>query len=66
MYKNVLRSIIDIEIFPVIGLVIFMGFFAGLMVYVWRMSRGYVKHMEELPYHEDIEGQPIAPSVIHP
>lgn len=58
MHKEVLRSIIDIEIFPVIGLVIFMGFFFMLMIYVWRMSRPYIQHMEELPYHEDIEQQP--------
>ena len=54
MYKNVLRSIIDIEIFPVIGLAIFMGFFVALMVYVWRMNRDYIKHMEEMPYQDDL------------
>jgi hypothetical protein len=49
MYKNVLRSIVDIEIFPVIGLAIFMGFFVMLLIYVFRMSRAHVHHMETMP-----------------
>ena len=49
MYKNVLRSMVDIEIFPVIGLAIFMGFFVMLLVFVFRLSKSYIKHMEEMP-----------------
>lgn len=55
MYKDVLRSITDIEIFPVISLTIFMVFFAGLIVFVLRMSKSHIQHMEELPCQSDEE-----------
>lgn len=53
MYKHVLRAIDGIEIFPVISLVIFMVFFAGLVLYAFKLSKNIVNHMENLPLEDD-------------
>jgi len=49
MYKNVLRSIDGIDIFPVIALLIFVVFFIGLLFYVMSMRKGLVDEMSDLP-----------------
>lgn len=58
MYKNVLRSIVDIEIFPVIGLAIFMGFFVMLLVFVIRLNKNYIHYMEDMP-NQDSSTEPL-------
>ncbi len=42
-----------VEIYPLISLVIFMLFFAGLLFYVVKLSKPLVKHMAELPLEDD-------------
>ncbi|MDN3203149.1 cbb3-type cytochrome c oxidase subunit 3 [Algoriphagus sp. C2-7] len=53
MYKEVLRSIENIEIYPVISLVIFVAFFLGMFVWVLRVPKSHIEHMENLPIDED-------------
>ncbi|MGM0587185.1 MAG: cbb3-type cytochrome oxidase subunit 3 [Bacteroidota bacterium] len=53
MYKYVLRSIDGISIFPIIGLVLFFGFFIGLLVYVLRKDRSHWDQLAEMPLHDD-------------
>ena len=53
MYKEVLRSIENIEIFPIISLLIFVLFFLGVFVWVLRVPKSYVDHMSSLPMDED-------------
>jgi len=50
MYKDVLRSIADIEIFPIIGFLIFMGVFVIITIHAFRMSRKEVSTLENLPF----------------
>jgi len=52
MYKNVLRSIDNIDIFPVIGLAIFMGFFCAWLFYVWTMKKDHVEKMGNMPLED--------------
>lgn len=49
MYKDVLRSIDDVSLFPVIAILIFFVFFAILLVYVYRLDRQAVSSMASLP-----------------
>ncbi|GMQ26857.1 hypothetical protein Aoki45_35400 [Algoriphagus sp. oki45] len=53
MYKEVLRSIENIEIFPIISLLIFVLFFLGVFLWVLRVPKSYVDHMSSLPMDED-------------
>ena len=58
MYKNILRSISDVETFPVVAILVFFLFFVGLLFWVLRMDKGHEKHMASLPL-EDKEGGAI-------
>ena len=52
MYKEVLQSIVGIEIFPVISLVLFVVVFTVLIVSVARMDRGRARALAALPLDE--------------
>jgi cbb3-type cytochrome oxidase subunit 3 len=53
MYKEVLRSIENVEIFPIISLIIFVLFFIGIAIWAIRVPKEYIDHMESLPMAED-------------
>ncbi len=52
MYKNILQSIENIEIWPVIGLVIFFIFFLGVLIRVYKSDKGHIEKMKNLPLDE--------------
>jgi cytochrome c oxidase cbb3-type subunit IV len=54
MYKDVLRSIEGIEIYPIISLVIFTLFFVLLFVWIKRKDANYIDEMSHLPLNDDI------------
>jgi len=56
MYKEILRSISHIEIFPVVAILIFFIFFVALFVWVMRMDKRHLSHMSQLPLEEDPTG----------
>lgn len=49
MYKNVLQSIENIEIWPVISFVIFFIFFICLLWWVFRADKKYIEKMSGMP-----------------
>jgi cytochrome c oxidase cbb3-type subunit IV len=49
MYNNVLQSIDNIAIWPVISFVIFFLFFICLLWYVFTADKKFIAHMESLP-----------------
>ncbi len=49
MYKDVLRSIENVEIFPIISLLIFILFFIGVFIWAMRVPGSYIDHMKSLP-----------------
>ncbi len=49
MYKEVLRSIEGVGIYPVISLVIFGSFFVGMLTYVVSMRKAHVNKMKNIP-----------------
>lgn len=55
MYKDVLRSIENIDIYPVLSLLIFVLFFLGVAIWVIRMPKDLVDHMKSLPMENDEE-----------
>lgn len=48
-----METIDGIAIFPIISFVIFFSFFVGLLVWVFRADKNYIKYVEELPFKED-------------
>lgn len=53
MYKEVLRSIENIEIYPIISLLIFVVFFLGVFVWVKTMPKDMVDHLKSLPMEKE-------------
>jgi cytochrome c oxidase cbb3-type subunit IV len=53
MYKDILRSIAGIEVFPVISLIVFVTFFTAVLVWTVRMSRSQVDRLSHLPLDDD-------------
>jgi cbb3-type cytochrome oxidase subunit 3 len=53
MYKEVLRSIENVEIFPIISLVIFVLFFVGIIIWAIRVPKDVIDHMSSLPMDGD-------------
>ena len=53
MYKEILRSIENIETMPLISLVFFFLFFLGMFVWVVTVDKKYVEHMKSLPFNDE-------------
>jgi cytochrome c oxidase cbb3-type subunit 4 len=56
MYKNVLQSIENIEIWPVISFVIFFVFFVCLLLWTFTADNKFIEKMKGLPV-EDNDGK---------
>jgi hypothetical protein len=50
MYKNVLQSIDNIALWPVISFVIFFLFFACLLWWVFTTDKGFITTMKNIPF----------------
>lgn len=53
MYKEVLRSIDGVGMYPVLSFIIFGLFFISLLVYTFSLKKEQVKDLSELPLKED-------------
>jgi cytochrome c oxidase cbb3-type subunit IV len=49
MYKEVLRSIDNVAIWPVISFVIFFTFFIGLLWFTFTADKNFIKRMSNMP-----------------
>ncbi len=58
MYKNIFGFIDGIEIYPIVGLLIFLAAFAFVLVRIMRMKKHEVEYLENLPLDK--------PFTIHP
>lgn len=52
MYKDVLRAIVGIEVFPVLSLLIFLTVFVVMLVWVFRMDRTVLATHASLPLQD--------------
>ena len=55
MFNNYLQAIEGVEIYPVIGLIIFLIVFISVVVWVMRIDKNYVREAERLPLDNDNE-----------
>lgn len=53
MYKEVLRSIEHIEIYPIISLFIFVLFFLGVFFWVFKMPEDHIDYMKSMPFEDE-------------
>ena len=62
MYKNVLQSIDNIQIWPVISFVIFFVFFLCLLLWVFTTDKKFIDKMKAMPIDEKDSLKPISES----
>jgi len=62
MYKNVLQSIDNIQIWPVISFVIFFAFFLCLLLWVFTTDKKFIDKMKAMPIDEKDSLKPISES----
>ncbi|SHM93523.1 hypothetical protein SAMN04488057_104443 [Cyclobacterium lianum] len=55
MQKEILRSIENIEIYPIISLLIFVIFFIGMFWWVIRVDKSYIEKMKEMPLNDELQ-----------
>ncbi len=53
MYKAILQSISGIEIWPMIGLTIFLSIFAVVTIWVVRLDKKEVNRMANIPLEDN-------------
>lgn len=52
MYKDVLRSIEGIGLYPIISLIVFMLFFTTVFLWMFRIRKAHAEHMAALPLED--------------
>lgn len=53
MFKYIYELIDNVEIYPIISLLIFFVFFVTLLVYVFLVDKGYINKMKNIPLDEE-------------
>lgn len=48
-FKNYVQTIVGVDIFPIISLLLFFTFFILMGIMVWRMSKEYAAKMSSIP-----------------
>ena len=63
MYKEILQSIDNIQVWPVVSFVIFFLFFLFLLWWAFTVDRKFIRQMGELPLEDGTRSnQPSKPS----
>jgi len=53
MFKEVLQSIEGVEFFTIVSMLILILFFIGMIIWLFKVDKKYIKHMSELPLNEE-------------
>lgn len=53
MFKHYFEQIQNIEIWPVISLIIFFVFFSFTMFWIYFLDNKYIEKMKSLPFEDD-------------
>jgi len=53
--KHHLEGIENVEVYPIIALLIFVLFFTGLLIYVFKSDHKYINMMKQMPLDLDEE-----------
>ena len=55
MHKELLQSIEGVSIYPIISLIVFVVFFAVILIWMFKVDKKYIKKMENLPFEKEDE-----------
>ena len=62
MFKETLSSILNVEVYAMIGFIIFFTFFILVSVQAFRMKEEEVNHISQMPLEDSVEGQEHKPN----
>jgi cytochrome c oxidase cbb3-type subunit 4 len=65
MYKNILQSIDNVAIWPIISLSIFFIFFLVLLWWVFTADKTFIRKMKNLPFDKSNEPSDQSTTTIH-
>ena len=51
-FSTYLEQIMGVSIYPVVSLVLFVTFFTGVLVYIYRIDKKEIEHAERLPLED--------------
>ncbi len=51
-FSTYLEQIMGVSIFPLISLVLFVVFFAGVMIWINSIPKREIEHLENLPFND--------------
>ena len=57
MYKETLNSILNVEVYAIIGFFIFFTFFIFVSVQAFRMKKDEVDQISKMPLEDSVEGK---------
>ena len=53
MFKYYFDRVENVEIWPIISLIIFFVFFIGLIIWLFKIDKGYINKMKNLPLEKE-------------
>ncbi len=56
MFKHYFEQIQNIEVWPIISLIMFFVFFTSTLIWVLFLDKSYLEKMKSLPFDDDAEG----------
>jgi cytochrome c oxidase cbb3-type subunit IV len=59
MFKHYFERIIGIEVYPIISLLLFVLFFLGLLIWVFRADKKYINEMSHVPLSDPNEDESL-------
>jgi hypothetical protein len=59
MMRDVLQSVEGISLYPIISMIIFVLFFAILIIWMIKVDKNYIKKMSNLPLEKEDENEII-------
>jgi cytochrome c oxidase cbb3-type subunit IV len=57
MMRDVLQSVEGISLYPIISMIIFVLFFAILIIWMIKVDKNYIKKMSNLPLEKEDENE---------
>jgi cytochrome c oxidase cbb3-type subunit IV len=59
MFKHYFERIIGIEVYPIISLLLFVLFFLGLLIWVFKADKKYIHEMSNVPLNGSNEEESL-------
>ncbi len=63
MIKNVLSHIGGVELYGIVSILLFFVFFAGILIWAFRLGRDHLESMRQLPLRDDTHDLAATPNL---